>query len=86
MTPCKHIENVPGATPSTTEGCEECLAEGRDDWVELRVCQTCGHVGCCESSPREHAAKHHEETDHPIITPLEDPEAWTWCYVHEAYA
>jgi uncharacterized UBP type Zn finger protein len=81
---CTHVDQVPGAEPETTDGCQACLEEGRDDWVELRVCQTCGHVGCCGSSPGDHASKHHEETGHPVIEPLDGD--WAWCYEDEAYA
>lgn len=80
---CQHIQQADGVEPNTTEGCQECLEAGREDWVELRVCATCGHVGCCSSSPAEHAAAHHEETGHPVIEPLDGD--WLWCYEHETY-
>ena len=64
-------------------GCEECLRIG-DAWVHLRVCMTCGHVGCCDSSPNKHATAHHHGTGHPIMRSLEPGENWGWCYVDEA--
>lgn len=83
-TACTHFEEVPGAEPQTVQGCQDCLEEGRDDWVELRVCVTCGHVGCCGSSPRTHAKQHFEETGHPVIEPLGGDD-WLWCYQHGTY-
>jgi hypothetical protein len=61
------------------EGCEECLRSG-GEWVHLRVCLTCGQVGCCDSSPNRHATKHAREADHPIVRSLESGENWCWCY------
>lgn len=66
----------------TVNACEECLAEGMF-WVALRECQSCGHVGCCDSSTGKHATKHYQQTQHPVIRAVL-PAAWTWCYVHEA--
>ncbi|HYG69782.1 MAG TPA: UBP-type zinc finger domain-containing protein [Anaeromyxobacteraceae bacterium] len=62
-------------------GCEECLARG-DDWVHLRLCLTCGHVGCCDSSPNRHASRHFRATEHPVAKSFEPGENWAWCYVH----
>jgi monovalent cation:H+ antiporter-2, CPA2 family len=61
-------------------GCEECLASG-DTWVHLRVCLSCGHVGCCDSSKNRHARGHFQETDHPIMKSAEPGESWSWCFV-----
>ena len=66
-----------------SEGCEECLAIG-DKWVELRICMTCGHVGCCNSSKNKHATKHFLETGHPIVRSFPEQD-WTWCYVDEIF-
>ncbi len=66
----------------TTAGCEECLKLGLS-WVHLRVCLTCGHVGCCDSSQGRHATEHFHTTQHPIIESFEAGEEWGWCYVHE---
>ncbi|MCP3060316.1 UBP-type zinc finger domain-containing protein [Myxococcus sp. K38C18041901] len=63
-----------------TRGCEECL-KLHDTWVHLRLCMTCGHVGCCDDSKNKHATRHFHESDHPIIRSLEPGEHWGWCYV-----
>ena len=84
--PCEHLEDLTAADfpPSRTpDACEECLKEGTR-WVELRECQTCGHVGCCDSSGGKHATKHFHETGHPVMRSVMPGAAWTWCYVHEA--
>ena len=67
-----------------TAGCEECLRDGTD-WVHLRVCLTCGHVGCCDSSQGKHATKHFHATRHPIIESFETGEDWGWCYLDDAF-
>lgn len=63
-------------------GCKECLETG-GDWVQLRLCMTCGHVGCCDSSPNHHATRHHHATEHPVIKSFEPGEDWAWCFVDE---
>jgi len=78
---CSHLEFVLTSTPNTA-GCEECLAMG-DTWVHLRLCRTCGHVGCCDDSKNKHATKHSRSSHHPIVTSLEHGEYWSWCYVDE---
>jgi monovalent cation:H+ antiporter-2, CPA2 family len=80
---CSHIEEVRPVRPGTP-GCEECLRMG-DTWVHLRVCMSCGHVGCCDSSRNRHATKHHGQTRHPIVRSLEPGEEWGWCYEDQAY-
>ena len=60
-TRCTHLDQVRRVEPGTPEGCEECLESG-DRWVHLRLCLSCGHVGCCDSSPNRHATAHHHET------------------------
>jgi monovalent cation/hydrogen antiporter len=80
---CKHLSRpLALPTPKTPEGCEECLAEGTQ-WVHLRLCMDCGHVGCCDSSPQRHATRHFEALAHPVIKSFEIGEAWMWCYVDE---
>lgn len=80
-TPCRHVATVDPSVPARTpDGCEECLASG-DWWVHLRRCLTCGHVGCCDSSPNRHATKHFHATTHPIVQSFEPGEEWRWCYV-----
>ena len=69
--------------PLTPTGCEECLRDG-SQWVHLRLCMTCGHVGCCDSSPDQHASGHFAETGHPVMRSFEPGEAWRWCFVDEA--
>ena len=81
--PCTHLDHAITDTPRTPRGCEECLAAG-GTWVQLRLCRTCGHVGCCDSSPGRHATKHFESSGHPIITTMQPGDTWSWCYVDEA--
>lgn len=64
--------------------CPECAARG-DTWVALRVCMTCGHVGCCDSSKNRHATAHFHATGHPIIRSIEPGEDWAWCYLDGTY-
>jgi uncharacterized UBP type Zn finger protein len=80
-TRCSHFHQVRDVAPRT-DGCEECLAMG-DTWVHLRLCLTCGHVGCCDSSKNKHATRHFHATQHPIMRSLEPGETWGWCYVDE---
>ena len=68
--------------PRTPEGCEECLATG-GRWVNLRLCLSCGHVGCCDSSPGKHATAHFRKTRHPMIRSFEPGEDWAYCYVDD---
>jgi predicted GNAT family acetyltransferase len=67
--------------PWPLEGCAECLATGRRDWVHLRVCQNCGRVGCCNDSPGKHGTAHAEQAKHPLIRSYEPGESWWYCYV-----
>jgi monovalent cation:H+ antiporter-2, CPA2 family len=78
---CTHLDLVRTDRPRS-KGCEECLALG-DTWVHLRLCRTCGHVGCCDDSKNRHATGHFHSTGHPIITSIEPGEDWSWCYVDE---
>jgi hypothetical protein len=78
---CTHADAIRDVTPSAL-GCEECLKIG-SPWVHLRLCRTCGHVGCCDDSPNRHATKHFHNTRHPIIEGYDPPEGWGWCYVDE---
>ncbi|NCT66459.1 MAG: UBP-type zinc finger domain-containing protein [Rhodanobacteraceae bacterium] len=81
-TPCQHLDQVRDVPPRTPAGCEECLKTGAR-WVHLRLCLTCGHVGCCDSSPGKHATRHFHHTQHPLIRSFEPGEDWGWCYVDE---
>ena len=76
---CKHLREVKAVSP-TADGCEECLKIGAT-WVHLRLCLSCGHVGCCDSSKYKHATKHYHATNHPVIQSFEPGEDWKWCYV-----
>jgi uncharacterized UBP type Zn finger protein len=67
-----------------TKGCEECMKIG-DTWVHLRICLTCGHVGCCDQSKNKHATKHFKETKHPIIQSFQPGEKWKYCYIDHEY-
>ena len=77
---CSHFDQVKNAAPKTPEGCEECLKTG-DTWVHLRLCEFCGHVGCCDSSKNKHATKHFGASRHAIMKSFEPDEDWGWCYV-----
>ncbi len=80
-----HLEEVnQNITPKTPDGCEECLQMG-SDWVHLRLCLSCGHVGCCDSSRNKHATKHFKATEHPIIRSFEPGEDWEWCYIDDTF-
>jgi hypothetical protein len=80
---CKHLSHIRRVTPSA-RGCEECLTSG-DAWVHLRICRSCGHVGCCDQSPNRHATAHFHETEHPIIEAYDPPDGWGWCYVDQEF-
>jgi uncharacterized UBP type Zn finger protein len=80
---CTHLDQIQPVEPKTS-GCEECLLHG-GRWVHLRLCLTCGHVGCCNSSPGKHAAAHYQTTGHPLIRSLERGEDWAWCNIDEVY-
>jgi uncharacterized UBP type Zn finger protein len=79
---CTHVNQIKNVEPKTPEGCEECLRTG-SSWVHLRLCLTCGKVGCCDSSPHKHASRHAREAHHPIVRSFEPGEDWRWCYVDE---
>ena len=81
MTSCPHSSTINQVTPSA-RGCEECLKSG-STWLHLRLCRSCGHVGCCDSSPNKHATAHFHESHHPVIRSFQPGERWRWCYVHD---
>ncbi|QJX45898.1 UBP-type zinc finger domain-containing protein [Hymenobacter taeanensis] len=86
MAICSHLQSVETLLPAPAEHvCPECVAQG-DTWVHLRVCQTCGHVGCCNSSKNKHATRHFKATEHPVVTSAEPGEQWAWCYIDEQMA
>ncbi len=81
MDVCTHRENIKlTELPESVDGCEDCLATG-GQWLHLRICLQCGHVGCCDDSPNRHATAHATESEHPVIRSLEPGEEWSWCYV-----
>ncbi len=79
---CTHLDQIPPEVTPSADGCEDCLATG-DSWVHLRLCLTCGHVGCCDSSKNRHATRHFRHSDHPLVSSFEPGESWGWCYVDE---
>jgi hypothetical protein len=79
---CTHLDQITDAPPDSTEGCTDCLKIG-SRWLHLRLCTTCGHVACCDSSPNRHATAHNHATGHPIVRSFEPGEDWYWCYLDE---
>ncbi len=79
---CTHLDALPDDVTPSGDGCVECLRTG-DEWVHLRLCLTCGHVGCCDASKNKHATKHFEKIRHPVIQSFEPDERWVWCFVDE---
>jgi len=76
---CTHQDQIREIGPNT-QGCEECLKLG-ESWVHLRMCLSCGHVGCCDNSKNKHATEHFQATGHPVMRSIEPGESWKWCYV-----
>ena len=82
---CSHLDEVKVLElPAEVAGCEDCLRIG-GKWLHLRICLTCGHVGCCDDSPNRHATAHAQEAEHPIVRSLEPGEDWSWCYVDHVF-
>ena len=81
---CTHIDQAK-ILETEKRACEECVKMG-DRWVHLRMCLTCGYVGCCDSSKNKHTTRHHHETAHPLARSIEPGENWVWCYVDEDLA
>jgi hypothetical protein len=80
---CTHLDQVTVLEPPTQiAGCEDCLKIG-SQWVHLRMCQSCGKIGCCDQSPHRHARAHAGEAEHPIARSVEHGEDWSWCFVDE---
>jgi CPA1 family monovalent cation:H+ antiporter len=79
---CDHLARIADVDQSPPRACEDCLREGTR-WVHLRECMVCGHVGCCDNSPRRHATAHWHSTEHPIARSTEPGEEWAWCYADE---
>ncbi|HVY51855.1 MAG TPA: UBP-type zinc finger domain-containing protein [Devosia sp.] len=83
MKTCGHLSLLRETEPSSADACAECLAAG-SSWVHLRICLTCGHVACCDSSPNRHARKHFHASGHPLIGSYEPGETWRYCYADDA--
>jgi uncharacterized UBP type Zn finger protein len=79
---CTHLDEARVLELPDALGCEDCLKTG-DRWVHLRMCLSCGKVGCCDSSQNRHASRHFREEGHPIVRPAEPGESWWWCYADE---
>ncbi len=82
MAVCTHLDQISDIEPQTPTGCTACLAIG-GTWVHLRLCLSCGFVGCCDDSPNRHATAHFHEVHHPLIQSFEPGEDWIWCFVDE---
>jgi CPA1 family monovalent cation:H+ antiporter len=81
---CDHLEEAPRDVDADFAGvCQDCVEEGLTTWVHLRKCLRCGHMGCCDSSPRRHASVHFDGTGHPVIRSAEPGEDWRWCFVDQ---
>jgi Zn-finger in ubiquitin-hydrolases and other protein len=79
VTLCKHLWSVADVSPSNV-GCDECIRVGMH-WANLRICMTCGYVGCCNGSLGKHASAHWLlNPGHPIIRSFEPGEDWWWCF------
>jgi uncharacterized UBP type Zn finger protein len=77
-TACSHLDMI-AVTRTDKRVCEDCVKIG-DEWVHLRMCLTCGHVGCCDSSKNRHATRHFRQSSHPLVRSIEPGERWVWCY------
>jgi uncharacterized UBP type Zn finger protein len=84
LEPCRHADEIQTFQPRSGESCEECR-KNNYKWVHLRLCLSCGHVGCCDSSVHKHATKHFHADSHPIVASLEPEENWAWCYADERF-
>jgi len=83
MAACTHLDQVAIlAPPHDIPGCEECLKTG-SSWVHLRMCQSCGKIGCCDSTPNRHASRHARGEGHPVMRSAELGEDWSWCVLDE---
>ncbi|ART72602.1 hypothetical protein BTO20_32170 [Mycobacterium dioxanotrophicus] len=81
-TTCEHLAAaVDEPEPITPGRCQECAEDGENNWAHLRMCMTCGHVGCCDSSPHHHATAHFKQSGHAVMRSAEPGESWRWCYI-----
>jgi len=84
--PCDHTTRFDAPTwvepaPGAKDVCQDCYAAGESVWAHLRMCLTCGHVACCDSSPHRHASAHQRASTHPVMRSFEPGETWRWCFV-----
>jgi uncharacterized UBP type Zn finger protein len=80
---CAHLDQIRIVNaPRKIAGCDGCLASG-EEWVALRMCHSCGYIGCDDASPNQHARKHFEAKQHPVMRSIEPGEAWTYCFVDD---
>lgn len=79
---CEHVDQIHDVEPPPTRDCDDCTAVGAK-WVHVRMCMSCGYVGCCDSSDLAHMRAHAGSTDHPLARSIEGDESWVWCYPHE---
>lgn len=77
---CSHTHLIEFTAPFTDLVCKQCIDQS-DEWVHLRMCMTCGHIGCCDSSKNKHARKHYLRHEHPIIRSVEPGESWVYCFI-----
>ncbi len=77
------MDGIDPTVPPSGTGCKECLAEG-GWWFHLRRCAQCGHIGCCDTSPSQHATAHFHQTQHPFIQSFEPGESWFYNYPEDA--
>lgn len=80
----RHVNGIDPAVKPSGDGCVECLADG-GWWLHLRRCTECGHIGCCDNSPQQHATAHFHSTGHPIIASFEPGEEWFYDYNTQDY-
>jgi uncharacterized UBP type Zn finger protein len=83
---CEHLATASDSAevqPVTPGRCAQCIDDGQGAWAHLRMCLTCGHVGCCDSSPHQHATEHFKSTGHPVMRSVEPGENWRWCYIDD---
>ena len=78
---CTHYDQIRDVSPSSNV-CDECIKMG-ERWVHLRMCLTCGNVGCCDSSKNKHARQHYHQVNHPVIESREPNEDWRYCFVDD---
>jgi uncharacterized UBP type Zn finger protein len=80
---CEHVQQLPSPAPEPPDpaSCSDCAELGESVWAHLRMCLSCGHVACCDSSPHRHATVHYYRSDHPVMQSAEPGESWRWCYL-----